>query len=323
MVAAGPFPAVLMPVLLSLPLALIGCDGTSMAPRLGHGDDEPQFGKAQFTYCKPHVNVNSGTSSPRTGPAVIAVAPHQRVDVQLDDDSRAAGDFVGQLLVWEDGAACGQASLELDPDAELTLVFSVSEATTSRDVSGGRVVAFRGTTWLCPTGGQECRAEEMTGTVAEQPDDPVWQFHGPGVYTIPARTRFVMPDAPVRSSMSGSFPPQTVDARDRGRTGAIGFEADFVVGPDGTATGFMILDISDPSDPQVFEIDAGRFAVTPRGGMLVWLDGLGRAARTDEPVRFAATVSRLSIDDDPIWQFHAGGVYSARFEAAGQMTVLD
>jgi hypothetical protein len=314
-------------------LAVAGCDGSTVAPDPVAPDAVPLYGKAIWHWCKPHLAVNA--EEPDRTLQLVAIAPDQRVDVDLGDHE-TEGRFGSQLLVWADGSACGQASLEFairdeTGSAEIIVIVIAFTEATARVEDGRTRVDFTGMVEICPERGEECEILPMTGSVGEQPidDDPIWQFHGPGVYTpsVPARTRFVAPGSDDSRSVHGSFPLQEVEEL-RPRSGAsrpLLFEAEFEVGPAGTATGRgLLLDITDPANPQIqigFTIREGRFAVGPNGVVLVWLSGILDVVdgRTVDPASFVATVSQQRIDDDPIWQFHAGDVYSNSFPVRGDL----
>jgi hypothetical protein len=316
----------------TLLLALAGCDGAPFAPGPGIDEAVPQFAKLEFERCKPHVNAEE----PDPTLELVANAPDQRVDVVLGDD-QTEGRFRSNLLVWAGGSACGQASLEYELRYEtggvgiIVIVIAFTDATVR--VEGGRTrVAFEGVAEICPERKGDCETVNMTGSVVEEiDDDPIWQFHGPGHHQVsfPAETNFVTPGLDKRASLRGFFPLQEVDVRvARGEGGAHRFEAEFEVGSGGTASGsWQVWDISDPDNQQIrfgFTVREGRFAVGVGGRVLVWLSGTLDVVdgRTVEAASFVATVSQRPIDDDPIWQFHAGGVYDGSFPASGELTVF-
>jgi hypothetical protein len=322
--------------LATLLLTLAGCDAAPVAPGPGVAETVPLHGKLEndwFLRCKPHVNVNAEEPGPTL--ELVAIAPDQRVDVDLGE-YQAEGRFRGQLLVGADGSACGEASLEVElayevGGARIIVIVVGFTGATVRVEDGRRHIAFEAVAEICHERGDECETGAMTGSVGEVPvnDDPVWQFHGPGVYapTFPARTRFATPGGEERGSVRGSFPLQEVEELEPRRSDSppFLFEAEFEVGSAGSASGgIRVWDISDLANPQLrFTVHQGRFAASPDGVVLVWLSGILAVAvdgRVEERA-FAATVRQSSVNDDPVWQFHGPGVYSKSFPASGELTL--
>jgi len=304
---------------------------TALVAEAGIQVSSHSFPKPVFKPCKPHLN------DEERGPPLelVVVAPDQSVEVDLGDHRRADGRFRSQLLVGVDGEACGQAQLEFeepyDEGGTGILVYLIHfSGATLRAAGGLRVVEFDGVAEVCSEReGEECETVPMTGTVSEQPndDEPIWQLHGGGAYSFSAQTRFITPGGDDRGSVRGSFPEQTAEVRaPRGEGGLHIFQADFWIEADGTASGgAQLSDITDPAGPALrFHITQGRFAVSPEGVRVVWLSGIVVVVgegRTEEQ-RFAATVLQQPTDDEPIWQYHAGGVHGARFPAMGDLVVL-
>lgn len=314
--------------LAALLLALTACDELPVAPETGTTEATPLFGKITFERCKPHVNAEE----PGPNRELLAIAPEQRVFVDLGAN-RVDGRFSSQLLVRAEDSACGGAALEVEVTDEtgnadvLVIIMEFTGATAS--IEDGRTqVEFHGVAETCSQRDGRCETVSMSGSVREQPidDDPIWQFHGPvGTTTFPAQTAFAAPGGADRGSVRGDFPMQEVQQirPTRGAAGRHGFEARFDVGSSGAASGgIQIWDISDLDNRAVATIDHGRFVVRPDGGIIVWLSGVLRFdvdGRTEER-SFAATVRKTPIEDDPIWQFHSGDVYSNSFPAGGELT---
>jgi hypothetical protein len=300
-------------------VALAGCDASSLAPGA------------------PGVPAEASPQTLVSHAELILHSHHQRVHVVVEDGDPIEGEFQASILVRSGGQARGEARLVLARGPEEWphgfLVF----------ITGARVSVVDGRTWVelvghaevcLEEGERECGTVEMTGELTHDPndDEPIWQFHVGGVYSsFSAETRFIAAGGDRRGSVRGSFGDQVVQVRaPRGQAGPSGFEADFEVGPDGTALGHIrIFDISDLDNPELgfeFHINQGRFAVSPDGGVIVWVSGILEVVvggRTEEAGSFRGTVSTRPNDDDPIWQLHGGGVYSGSFEAEGEMTILD
>jgi hypothetical protein len=315
--------------LATLLLGLSACGEMPMAPESGATEVMPRFGKITFERCKPHVNAEE----PGPNRELLAIAPEQRVFVDLGG-RRVEGRFSSQLLVRAAEGACGGAALEVEVTDEAggaDILVIIMEFTGARaSIEDGRTqVEFDGVAEICRESEARCETVSMTGSVGEQPidDDPIWQFHGPvGTTTFPARTAFVAPGGDDRGSVRGDFPMQEVQQSrpTRGETGRHAFEARFEVGSSGAAWGGVrIWDISDLDNPTFeFSVEEGRFAARPDGTIIVWLSGVLRFdldGRIEER-SFAATVRKTPIDDDPIWQFHSGDVYSNSFPASGELT---
>jgi hypothetical protein len=194
--------------LASMLVALAACTDVPLTPEAAVGpaahppDEVALLGKEIFVRCKPHVNPQFAEIDQRP-PAVLAVSPPQTVDVDLGDYARADARFRAQLLVRQDGQACGQARLEYREDYAaggsgiLTYLIVFSSGTVA-DVDGAIRVTFEGDAEVCSEQDGECRVEQMTGSLDYEPtdDDPIWQFHVAhfsSAHAFPASTRLVFP----------------------------------------------------------------------------------------------------------------------------------
>jgi hypothetical protein len=171
-----------IPCLATMVLLATGCgdDVLDLQPS-AFEPENPRPAKSVFHRCKPHVAPPSSSSADDVAqlPLLYVSAPDQTVDLDFGDLSSAGARFHMDILVWENGEACGQAGVRTDLTADSRSsdpwgpVWSFVGGGVKATLEGGELTRFEVDGELCSMPDQECRsasllAHELTHAVPER-----------------------------------------------------------------------------------------------------------------------------------------------------------